>query len=193
MAENKKTFIFYSDWINMVREMPSSDAGDLLKHILSYVNDESPTTKNILVRMAFGHMKPMIKSDLIKWDGIRKQRAEYGKKGGQAKAKHKLSKPKQLEAVNVNENVNVNGNENKENKEVGVFEKVYFEKSTELDSAFKDYLKLRKLHKFTMTERAINTLVNKLRKISNGQTKVAIEIIDNAIVGKWKSFYPNKD
>ena len=45
MAQGKKTFIFYSDWINMVREMPDKDAGALLKHILSYVNDENPQGK----------------------------------------------------------------------------------------------------------------------------------------------------
>ena len=44
--------------------MPNSDAGELIKHVLSYVNDENPTTDNILVKMAFGHMKPMLKKDL---------------------------------------------------------------------------------------------------------------------------------
>jgi len=105
MAEGKKTFIFYSDWINLIREMDNEDAGELLKHILSYVNDENPETENKFVRMAFGHMKPLIKSDLVKWDGIRKKRSEYGKKGGQAKAKQKLANAKQVEAVNVNVNV----------------------------------------------------------------------------------------
>ncbi len=27
MAENKKTFIFYSDWHNMIKEMPNESAG----------------------------------------------------------------------------------------------------------------------------------------------------------------------
>tara|TARA_R110000796_G_scaffold244574_1_gene367759 strand:- start:545 stop:1150 length:606 start_codon:yes stop_codon:yes gene_type:complete len=112
MAENKKTFVFYSDWSNMINEMPNNDAGELLKHILSYVNDENPTTENVLVRMAFGHMKPLLKTDLIKWEGIRQKRSEYGKKGGQAKAKQKLAKAKQVEAVNGNVNVNVINKEN---------------------------------------------------------------------------------
>mgnify|MGYP003667497633 CR=1 FL=1 len=120
MAEHKKTFIFYSDWINMVSEMPNEDAGELLKHILGYVNDNKPETKNLLVKMAFGHMKPMLKADLIKWDGIREKRKEYGKKGGEAKAKQNIANAKQLEAVNDNDNVNVNVNDkvndNKEKK-----------------------------------------------------------------------------
>lgn len=108
MAEGKKTFIFYSDWINMVKEMPNTDAGELLKHILAYVNDENPETENILVRMAFGHMKPLLKEDLIKWDSIRKKRKKAGSKGGKANAKQKEANAKQLEAVNVNVNGNVN-------------------------------------------------------------------------------------
>ena len=104
MAEGKKTFIFYSDWINMVREMPDEDAGALLKHVLSYVNDEEPTTDNLLVKMAFGHMKPMLKQDLDKWEKIREKRREAGKKGGQANAKQKEANAKQVQAVNVNVN-----------------------------------------------------------------------------------------
>jgi len=104
MAENKKTFIFYSDWINMVREMPDKEAGMLLKHILMYVNDENPKTDNILVKMAFAHMMPILKSDLKKWEGIRESRREAGAKGGKANAKQIQANAKQLEAVNVNVN-----------------------------------------------------------------------------------------
>lgn len=113
MAEGKKTFIFYSDWINMVREMPNEDAGILLKHILSYVNDEEPTTDNLLVKMAFGHMKPMLKSDLDKWHSIREKRKISGAKGGKASAKQKQASAKQVQAVNDNVNVYNNNNNSK--------------------------------------------------------------------------------
>jgi hypothetical protein len=108
MAEGKKTFIFYSDWINMVNEMPDEDAGVLLKHILLYVNDQNPETDNILVKMAFGHMKPLIKDDLKRWESIRKKRKEAGAKGGkqtQANAKQNQANAKQVQPVNVNVNV----------------------------------------------------------------------------------------
>lgn len=111
MAEGKKTFIFYSDWINMIREMDNEDAGELLKHILSYVNDEEPETNNKFVKMAFGHMKPLIKTDLKKWDNIRLKRKASGAKGGkqtQANAKQMLEVAKQVQPVNVNVNDNIN-------------------------------------------------------------------------------------
>lgn len=125
MAEGKKTFIFYSDWINMVREMPNKDAGELLKHILSYVNDENPNTDNLLVKMAFGHMKPMLKKDLEKWDNIREIRKKAGSKGGKANAKQKEANAKQVEAVNDNVNVNVNVNDNINEKIKKSFSEIY--------------------------------------------------------------------
>jgi hypothetical protein len=108
MAKGKKTFIFYSDWINMIKEMPNEDAGILIKHILSYVNDENPQTDNLLVKMAFGHMKPLIKQDLKKWESIREKRKQAGAKGGkqtQANAKQNEANAKQVQAVNDNVNV----------------------------------------------------------------------------------------
>ncbi len=114
MATGKKTFIFYSDWINMVREMPDSDAGALLKHVLSYVNDEEPITDNPFVKMAFGHMKPLLKKDLDKWEKQLEHFSDMGKKS----AELRRNKPKlthveptltNVERGNtVNDNVNVN-------------------------------------------------------------------------------------
>ena len=119
MAKGKKTFIFYSDWINMVREMSDSDSGELLKHILKYVNDENPTTENPFVKIVFGHMKPMLKEDLDKWDLIRQKRKEAGAKGGKQKvanARQMLQGAKQVVAVNDNVNVSTYVDEDKIDK-----------------------------------------------------------------------------
>lgn len=114
MATGKKTFVFYSDWSNMIKEMPNEDAGELLKHILAYVNDESPESKNLLVKMAFGHMKPMLKADLLKWDKQLKSYSNMGKKSAEARASTKvqptLTKVERTSTVNVNVNDNVNVN-----------------------------------------------------------------------------------
>ena len=114
MAEGKKTFIFYSDWINIVREMDNEDAGQLLKHILSYVNDENPDTDNKFVKMAFGHMKPLIKKDLVKWDKQILKFSEMGKESAKKRKEQHNStyveptsnKVEPKNTVNVNVNVN---------------------------------------------------------------------------------------
>jgi len=109
MAEGKKTFIFYSDWINMVRKMPNKDAGELLKHILSYVNDENPTTDNVLVDVVFGHMQPILKSDLLKWEKQLKRFSDMGKKSAENKKSQVQPKLTNVKpTLTVNDNVNVN-------------------------------------------------------------------------------------
>jgi hypothetical protein len=110
MADGKKTFIFYSDWINMVREMPNEDAGALLKHVLSYVNDEDPITDNVFVKMAFGHMKPMLKRDLDNWEKQLERYSKMGKKSAEKRALN-IEQPTLTyveHTSTVNDNVNVN-------------------------------------------------------------------------------------
>lgn len=81
---------------------------------------------------------------------------------------------------------------NEKNINTKYIDAVYFEKSKEVDDAFRDYLKLRIKHKYTMTDRAIKALVKKLREIAGNDVNLALKTIDNAILGKWKSFYSDK-
>ena len=45
MAENKKSFIAYTDWKDTFDALPNDKAGILIKHIYAYVNDEDPQNK----------------------------------------------------------------------------------------------------------------------------------------------------
>ena len=116
MAKGKKTFIFYSDWTHMINEMPNEDAGKLIKHILSYVNDENPVSDNPLVKMAFGHMKPLLKTDLEKWEVKMNKYSEMGKKSAAKRALNKVEPTstyvEPTSTVNDNDNVNVKKNTN---------------------------------------------------------------------------------
>ena len=89
----------------------------------------------------------------------------------------------------------LNNNKNRSNKKKDhseVLKKIYFPKNLEVDKAFKDYLGMRIELKYTLTDRAINTLINKLRRYTGSDPEKAIEIIENAIVGEWQSFFPLK-
>ena len=122
MADNKKSFVLYCDIIKTVEKLPNETAGELFKHLLSYVNDEEPETDNLLVEVAFEPIKQQLKRDLVKWDEIREKRSEAGKKSAQAK-KNKLQQNQQvLTSVKsveqtstkstVNDTVNVTVNDN---------------------------------------------------------------------------------
>jgi hypothetical protein len=114
MAKDKKSFVLYADLIHTVKQLPSDKAGDLFKHILSYVNDENPETDDIIVKIAFEPIKQQLKRDLNKWDDIRKKRSEAGKSSAN-KRKEKKAKATSVKSVKqtltnstVNDNVNVN-------------------------------------------------------------------------------------
>lgn len=92
MAENKKSFILYCDLIHTVNKLPDDKAGLLFKHLLSYVNDENPTTDDLLLEIAFEPIKRQLKRDLQKFEAVKVKRSEAGKLGGRPKKQIKAKK-----------------------------------------------------------------------------------------------------
>ena len=58
--KNKKGFILYADINTTVNKLTDEYAGKLFKHILSYVNDEEPTTSDVLLEIAFEPIKQQL-------------------------------------------------------------------------------------------------------------------------------------
>lgn len=104
--KNKKGFILYADINTTVNKLSDEYAGKLFKHILSYVNDEEPTTNDMLLEIAFEPIKQQLKRDLDRWQNTKTKRADAGRLGGLAKATNAKQKVANL-AVNVNVNDNV--------------------------------------------------------------------------------------
>jgi hypothetical protein len=124
MAENKKSFIAYVDWKETFDSLPDDKAGQLIKHLFAYVNDENPISNDILINAVFVNIKQQLKRDLKKWESISIQRSDIGRIGGiksgearQSKRKQtkqllkSRSKTKQNEHVTVTVTDNVNDNE----------------------------------------------------------------------------------
>jgi (p)ppGpp synthase/HD superfamily hydrolase len=112
MAKDKKSFILYSDIIHTVEKLTDSDAGQLLKHLLRYVNDQNPITDNTLVEIAFEPIKQQLKRDLVKFEDVKVKRSEAGKAGANKRWQEiaNANKGKQTItkiAVNDNDNDNV--------------------------------------------------------------------------------------
>ena len=81
MAESKKSFVLYCDLIHTVEHLPNDKAGELLKHILSYVNDRDPVTDCIVVKLAFEPIRQQLKRDLQTWEKKVEERSESGRAG----------------------------------------------------------------------------------------------------------------
>ena len=112
MAKDKKSFILYSDIIHTVEKLTDSDAGQLLKHLLRYVNDQNPITDNTLVEIAFEPIKQQLKRDLVKFEDVKVKRSEAGKAGATKRWQEIANANKGIQtianiAVNDNDNVNV--------------------------------------------------------------------------------------
>ena len=123
MAENKRSFLLYTDVYFTIQKLTDDQAGKLFKHILSYVNDENPTTNDVIIELVFEPIKQALKRDLLKYKEIIENRSGAGRLGGirsgevrrskkeanEASAlKRKQTKQRQAnEAVSVIDNVNV--------------------------------------------------------------------------------------
>lgn len=97
MAKDKKSFLMYADYIDVFEGLNDKEAGRLIKHILRYVNDLNPETKDRIIALTFEPIKKQLKRDLKKYESIREKRSEYGRAGG-LKSGEIRSKTKQNEA-----------------------------------------------------------------------------------------------
>ena len=88
MAENKKSFIAYADWKDTFDALDNEKAGELIKHIFAYVNDENPVSKDMLINAVFASIRQTLKRDLRKWEKQYNQRVEAGKKSAKVRQRN---------------------------------------------------------------------------------------------------------
>jgi len=114
MAENKKSFVLYSDSYGLIKQLPDDVAGRLLKHVYAYVNDENPITDELLVNVAFEPIKAQLKRDLVKWEKQTEQRKQAGLKSAEVRKQNATTvNDRSISSTdNVSVNVNVNDNVN---------------------------------------------------------------------------------
>lgn len=120
MAENKKGFVLYADQKSIIDMLPNDKAGELLKHIFAYVNDENPVNKDPLINLAFEPIKLQLKRDLQKWEETRVKRSIAGSISAEKRKQQSQQVLTSVESVEqiptkstviVNDNVNVNVND----------------------------------------------------------------------------------
>lgn len=117
MAENKKSFLLYADFLTLFEELTDEEAGKLVKHVFRYVNDLEPEAPDRLTKIAFEPIKQQLKRDLGKWDIIRGKRSEAGKASAEARKNTKQNQQmsthvESVKQTSTNPTVNVNGNVN---------------------------------------------------------------------------------
>lgn len=102
MAEDKKSFILYSDILTLVEKLPDAKAGKLFKLIIDYVNDKNPVVEDLILQIAFEPIKMQLKRDLVKFESKKEQWSDAGKKSAEARRKKKEERGKKTtELTNV--------------------------------------------------------------------------------------------
>ena len=98
MAQGKKSFVAYSDWKEMFDNLPNEVAGELIKHIFAYVNDENPQTDNYIIKALFSNIRNTLKRDLDKWESRKKSYSEAGIESGRVR---KLTSKPQVYVIRI--------------------------------------------------------------------------------------------
>ena len=118
----RDTFVFYKDWLNVIRDLPSEVQLEVYQAIAEYAIYGNLIELKPLAKVAFGFVKQTIDRDTQKYISIKEKRKEAGAKGGrplknkyleESKEKQKnqlvFEKSKKSKCpLNVNDNVNVN-------------------------------------------------------------------------------------
>lgn len=195
MAENKKSFVLYTDQVGVFNKLTDEQAGVLIKHIYSYVNDENPEG-DFITELAFESIKQQLKRDLVKYEDRAERSRTNGLKGGRPKKPKKPSglnenpaKPKKPDNVNVNVNDTVNVNDN-----VNVNDIIYpftSENFIKFWGLWKQYKKdeHRFKYKTPVTEQAA---LKKIAELANGDEYTAIKIIEESIANGYKGLFALK-
>jgi hypothetical protein len=115
MATDKKGFILYADQKALFDQLPNDKAGELIKFIFSYVNDENPISEDLIINLAFTPIQQQLKRDLIKYKETKESRSKAGKAGANKRWQNITEDSKGISSIakiadNVNDNVNVKEN-----------------------------------------------------------------------------------
>ena len=101
---------------------------------------------------------------------------------------------KNLKESNTSNNTNNNtSNKKKERKTTGYDEILASVADDDLRDLYYEFIKMRKLIKSPMTDRALTTLINKVNSLEPNSIDRQKQLLENAIINNWKSVYPLKD
>lgn len=200
MAENKKGFLMYADWQSTIQHLTDEQAGKLLKHLLSYVNDENPKCDDPIIKICFEPIKTQLKRDLEKWEKVRENRRKAGRKSAESRAKKKSEhmltgvEGVQQESTPVNttqqsptkSTVNVNDNVN-DNVSVNVNDILLEKETKDVYMVWLDYRK--EIKKPIKSEKTKISLAKRFQKEG---AKVSKWVVENSISNGWQGLFWDK-
>lgn len=135
----KETFLFYADWLNVIRDLPSEVQLEVYQAIAEYAIYDNLIELKPLAKVAFGFIKQTIDRDTKKYISISEKRSEAGKRGGRPLKNNELEesnekqKKQLLSEKSKKSNCPLNDNDNVNDNDIS-----FFKKETKSDVAFSD-------------------------------------------------------
>ena len=136
----KETFLFYADWLNVIRDLPSEVQLEVYQAIAEYAIYDNLIELKPLAKVAFGFIKQTIDRDTQKYISISEKRSEAGKKGGrplknnELKESNEKQKKQLLSEKSKKSNCPLNDNDNVNDNDISFLEK----KKQKSDAAVSD-------------------------------------------------------
>ena len=98
-----------------------------------------------------------------------------------------------IDINNINNNIDNNKERKKESKKTP-YDEIINEliKDPDIKEGLYEFIKMRKLMKKPLTDRALKQLIHKLFTLSTNKQE-QIQILDNSIINNWSSIYPLKN
>lgn len=84
--KERKRFLLYYDWENLIQDMNDQDIASLMKGIFKYQNTWEIPEMTYWAKLAFSFMRPVFDEDKKDWEEIRELRKKAWAKGWEAKA-----------------------------------------------------------------------------------------------------------
>jgi hypothetical protein len=198
MAENKKSFVLYVNQRAQFDQLNDEQAGQLIKHLFAYVNDENPQSDDLIINLAFTPIMQALKRDLVKYEERAERSRKNGKKGGRPTNPQEPKEPtgfsglpqepEKPDSVNGSVSDNDSGTDNgilleKETKKTFKF-KTYLIGQGFKESLIDDWLAVRKNKKATNTKTALDGFIKEVEK--SGKDKN--EILKMCVEKSWSGF-----
>lgn len=109
----KKSFVMFTEWWELIQDLPNEEAGRLFKEIFRMQTGGKRSTLSGETKKILMVMCKQFKRDREKWEQIKIARAEAGRKSGIARSErtsvHFVQQSEAKRTVNVNGNDNVDG------------------------------------------------------------------------------------
>jgi hypothetical protein len=207
--DGKKSFIFYNDWISTFELLEDIEAGQLIKHILRYVNGTNPEPPDRTILLIFEPIKQHLKRDLKKWETKVEKCSKAGKTSAMLR-KNNATKPtdvdkrQQMNTVNDSDNVNENVDDKKNillakyktntNPLLNNSESFILSIEEAWQPIVKKWLDYKKEKKQTYeSELSLSTMYKQLKKFSHENPQNANEIIENSIANNYSGFFKQNE